>query len=115
SSNELSDAATDAWAEAHANAGKPAPPPPILRSMGVLQVHQSYLVTQDDQGLLIIDQHALHERVMFEELKNRITQSNLESQRLLMPAVVNVTPAQMALLDSMTPLLERIGIEASPL
>jgi len=106
---------TDAWAEAHANAGKPAPPPPILRSMGVLQVHQSYLVTQDDHGLLIIDQHALHERVMFEELKARITQSNLESQRLLMPAVVNVTPAQMGLLDSLAPLLERIGIEATPL
>lgn len=105
----------DAWSQAHANAGQPAPPPPILRSMGVLQVHESYLVTQDDHGMLIIDQHALHERVMFEELRQRITQRPLESQRLLMPAVLQVTQLQMDLLESLGPLFERIGIEASPI
>lgn len=106
---------SDAWSQAHANAGQPAPPPPILRSMGVLQVHESYLVTQDDQGLLIIDQHALHERVMFEELRQRITNRPLESQRLLMPAVLNVSQVQMDLLDSLGELFERIGIEVSPM
>ena len=38
----------------------------------MLQVHKSYLVTQDEQGILIVDQHALHERVMFEELRQRV-------------------------------------------
>lgn len=105
----------DAWSQAHANAGQPAPPPPILRSMGVLQVHESYLVTQDEQGMLIIDQHALHERVMFEELRQRITQRPLESQRLLMPAIVQISPLQMELLESLGPLFERIGIEVTPM
>jgi DNA mismatch repair protein MutL len=83
--------------------------------MGVLQVHESYLVTQDDQGMLIIDQHALHERVMFEELRQRITHRPLESQRLLMPAVIHTTAVRIELLEDLQPLLERIGIEAGPI
>jgi DNA mismatch repair protein MutL len=80
----------------------------------VLQVHSSYLVTQDEQGLLIIDQHALHERVMFETLIGAVGKGSLESQRLLMPAMIEVAPAQMELLESLQPLLRRIGIEAEP-
>ncbi len=90
---------------------------PALRAQGVLQVHQSYLVTQDDQGLLIVDQHALHERVMFEELRRRVLApgSTLESQRLLMPAVVSASAKRQALIEQLKPLLERIGIEAEPI
>ncbi|MEE8460466.1 MAG: DNA mismatch repair endonuclease MutL, partial [Phycisphaerales bacterium] len=65
----------------------------------VLQVHSSYLVTQDEHGLLIIDQHALHERVMFEMLLEAVSKGPLESQRLLMPAMVEVDPTQVDLLD----------------
>lgn len=89
--------------------------PPILRSFGVLQVHKSYLVTEDDHGILIIDQHALHERVMFEQLRERVLARNLESQRLLMPAVVNAGAKRQALLESLKPLLDKIGIEAEPM
>ena len=89
--------------------------PPILRSFGVLQVHKSYLVTEDDHGILIIDQHALHERVMFEQLRERVLARNLESQRLLMPAIVNAGPKRQALLESLKPLLDKIGIEAEPM
>ncbi len=83
----------------------------------ILQVHQSYVVTQDEQGLVIVDQHALHERVMFEELWRRVvaSKSRLESQRLLMPVVLRVTPKRAALLETLGPLLERIGVELSPL
>jgi DNA mismatch repair protein MutL len=77
-----------------------------------MQIHSSYIVTQDQHGLVIIDQHALHERVMFEKLKSRIVSGSLESQRLLMPAVVNVDRSQVALLDDLKPLLSRIGIDA---
>jgi DNA mismatch repair protein MutL len=87
-----------------------AAPPPL-----VLQVHNSYLVTQDADGILIIDQHALHERVMYEELRGRVLGRNLESQRLLMPVVVEVEAAGQALLESLHPLLERIGIEVQPI
>ncbi len=88
--------------------------PTIKPVTEVLQVHSTYLVTQDEQGLLIIDQHALHERVMFEVLLEAIRNGNLESQRLLMPAMVEVDPSQVDLLEGLRPLLTRIGIEAEP-
>jgi DNA mismatch repair protein MutL len=88
--------------------------PTIRVVRDVLQVHSSYLVTQDEQGLLIIDQHALHERVMFETLIEAVRRGNLESQRLLMPAMIEVDPTQMELMESLQPLLRRIGIEAEP-
>ncbi len=81
----------------------------------ILQVHKSYLVTQDAQGVLIIDQHALHERAMFELLLARIATSDLESQRLLVPAVVESSSAHIDRLPLLAPLLKRLGIEAEPL
>ena len=86
----------------------PAPAP----QSQVLQVHKSYLVTQDEQGVVIIDQHALHERVMFEYLLTRVSEGGLEGQRLLTPVVVEVSSLQMERLEGLTPLLERIGITA---
>jgi DNA mismatch repair protein MutL len=80
----------------------------------VLQVHNSYLVTQDEQGVVIIDQHALHERVMFEYLLGRVMTNGLQKQQLLAPAVVSATSSQMDLLPKLEPLFQRIGIEATP-
>jgi len=90
-----------------------APPPrPVDR---VLQVHNSFVVTQDEQGIVIVDQHALHERVMFEELIARIAGGKgLESQRLLAPATVEATAQQIDRLDDLAPLLTRLGIELTP-
>ena len=89
---------------------------PVVRPLaGALQVHSSYIVTQDEHGLVIIDQHALHERVLFEKLKARMAAGNLESQRMLMPATLHVDRAQVQLLDELKPLLGRIGIEAEPI
>ncbi len=86
---------------------------PVIRPVAdVLQIHSSFIVTQDEQGLLIIDQHALHERVMFEQLNTAIGKGNLESQRLLMPETIEVDPTQIELLDDLQPMLGRIGIEA---
>lgn len=79
----------------------------------VLQVHNSYLVTQDEEGVVIVDQHALHERVMFEYLLARVTRGELERQRLLTPVVVDVRPEQAERLETVGGLLERLGIEAS--
>lgn len=81
----------------------------------VLQVHNAYLVTQDESGVVIVDQHALHERVMFEALLARVEQSPLESQRLLTPAVIPAPPGQIERLSTLAPLFARLGIEAAPL
>lgn len=81
-----------------------------------LQVHNSYVVTEDDHGILIVDQHALHERVMFERLRARIIDQGqaLESQRLLVPTVVDVDPGREVAAERLAWLVERLGIELEP-
>ncbi len=89
----------------------------------MLQVHNSYVIVEDPDGVLIIDQHALHERVMFEAIQARILgrevgdsaggPGDLESQRMLMPVVIGADAARMALLEDAAPLLGRLGIEAA--
>jgi DNA mismatch repair protein MutL len=83
----------------------PRPSPPAI------QLHNSYLVAQSDDGMIIIDQHALHERIMYEELLARVTRGPLESQRLLIPIVVHAGPRQVALLETIKPMLEKLGID----
>ncbi|MFT5422639.1 MAG: DNA mismatch repair protein MutL [Phycisphaerales bacterium] len=98
------------------DSGDQAEPTPMATVKGVshvMQVHQSYLVTQDERGLVIIDQHALHERVMFEKLLARVQSAGvLESQQLLTPAVVAVPRGQADRIDELAPLLAKLGIEA---
>ena len=78
-----------------------------------LQLHNSYLVTQSEDGLIIIDQHALHERIMYEDLLARLSRGPLESQRLLIPETLPASSSQAALLDHIQPLLARLGIEVA--
>jgi len=79
-----------------------------------VQMHNLYLVAETDDGIVIVDQHALHERVMFEHLRRRIASGTLESQRLLLPETLNVTADQVELLEANGELLERLGIEVTP-
>jgi DNA mismatch repair protein MutL len=104
-------------AEPASAGGNGAPQRSSLRPQSILQVHNSYLVTQDEEGLLIVDQHALHERVMFETLRRRVLGEGkaLESQRLLMPEILDADEPRQALLADLQPLLSRIGIEAEPI
>lgn len=101
--------------EAPAPVYEPEALPMPKRSDSVLQVHNSFLVTQDEGGMVIIDQHALHERVMFEKLRERLDTGNLETQRLLAPAVVETTTTRAALVDDLAPLFERLGVELTAL
>jgi DNA mismatch repair protein MutL len=109
-------AADDMFADA-----APPAPAPASRPASILQFHNSYVVTPDsaggEPGLLIVDQHALHERIMFEDLRQRILVDgrDLESQRLLMPAVLDADAKRQAAADDLAPLLGRLGIELSPL
>ncbi|MDW8261812.1 MAG: DNA mismatch repair endonuclease MutL [Phycisphaerales bacterium] len=100
-------------------ADQPLPRSPVAeggrREVGrAIQLHNSYLVAETEDGMIIIDQHALHERVIFEELLTRITRGPLESQRLLIPLVFSAGATQIELIEQMRALLERLGIELSP-
>jgi DNA mismatch repair protein MutL len=77
------------------------------------QVHHRYLVTQDDDGMVVIDQHALHERVLYERVCAKVLEggSRLESQRLLVPEPVSLTPAERTAALEAREMLARIGIE----
>lgn len=79
-----------------------------------VQLHNLYLVAETDDGIIIVDQHALHERVMYEELKRRLAGGTLDGQRLLLPETLRVTPRQASLLESNADLLARLGIEITP-
>ena len=77
------------------------------------QVHNRYLVTQDDNGMVVIDQHALHERVLYERVKDKVLgeQSSLESQRLLVPEPVSLTPSERTAALDAKATLARIGMQ----
>ncbi len=79
-----------------------------------MQIHDSFIVAQSDEGLMIIDQHALHERIMYEMLSDRVRQSGLQSQRLLIPESFEVTEAEAAILESNAELIEKLGIDVVP-
>ncbi len=85
--------------------------PSDFPSRGAIQLHNTYLVCETDDGMMIIDQHALHERVLFEQFKQRIASGKLESQRLLLPESLHVSESQLALLDTFGELFERVGLE----
>lgn len=76
-----------------------------------IQVHNRYLVTQDEQGMVVVDQHALHERILYEQLRERTENKSLESQRLLMPEPIDLTPAEAAAAIEFKDVLAKIGIE----
>lgn len=77
------------------------------------QIHNRYLVTQDEAGMVIIDQHALHERVMYERIREKVLggEGRLETQRMLVPEPVSLTPAERSVALESKELLMRIGIE----
>ncbi len=92
-----------------------ATPGPLLpqQPQRAIQLHNMYLVSETDEGIIIIDQHALHERIMYEQLRERVAAGSLESQRLLLPETIKATDAQQALIEEHAQLLATLGIEAT--
>jgi DNA mismatch repair protein MutL len=76
------------------NAGPPADRK--ASSPKAIQLYNAYLVLETPEGMLVIDQHALHERILFEQLKRRIRTGTLEAQQLLIPEPVELTAEQAA-------------------
>ncbi len=79
-----------------------------------IQIHDSYIVTQTDDGFAVVDQHALHERIMYEKLVERVGREKLESQRLLIPESFEVTETEAAVIEDNEEMFERLGLEIVP-
>jgi len=79
-----------------------------------VQVHDSYIVVERDGGLEIIDQHALHERILYEEMERRLSRAPLESQRLLVPEIIELSKQEIELLMSAVETARQLGIELAP-
>jgi DNA mismatch repair protein MutL len=92
--------------------------PPTLESLRTLkalgQIRNSFILAVNEEGLWIIDQHVAHERVLFERVSRQRAAQQVESQRLLMPLVIELTPAQQAIFSEIAAELEHNGFEAEP-
>jgi len=78
------------------------------------QIHNRYLVTQDETGMVIIDQHALHERILYEQIKNKVLSKTLEKQPLLVPEAVSLSSNEFAAAIESKEMLAEIGIDLEP-
>ena len=83
-----------------------------VRPLG--QLRDSFIVATDSSGLIVIDQHVAHERVLFEAYLRQKLAGTMDTQRLLMPIVVQLPPRQLVILDSIIPELARNGFEVEP-
>ena len=80
-----------------------------IRPLG--QLEESFIIATDDDGLLLIDQHVAHERVLFDKYRALEAERRSESQQLLVPETFDLTPAQAAVFDDLAPELENYGFE----
>ncbi|MGB9611535.1 MAG: DNA mismatch repair protein MutL, partial [Bryobacteraceae bacterium] len=78
------------------------------------QLHDSFIIAAGPDGLWIIDQHVAHERILFEKFLDRLTRGRTEQQRLLLPLILTLTPAQEADYQRIAGELARAGFETEP-
>jgi DNA mismatch repair protein MutL len=83
-----------------------------LRPLG--QIRNSFILAVNEDGLWIVDQHVAHERVLFERILKQRMARKVESQRLLMPIVLELSPAQQAIFSEIADELQHNGFEAEP-
>jgi len=80
-----------------------------IRPLG--QLDESFIIATDDQGLLLIDQHVAHERILFDKYRALEAERRTDSQQMLVPETFDLTPAQAAVFDDLVPELEEYGFE----
>lgn len=97
--------ATPAWEQAESTAAA---------DERAVQMHNRYLIVEAGDGIEVIDQHALHERVLYERLKAAVERGGLEVQRLLVPERLDLSPAELELVQEHATTLEQAGMRVEP-
>jgi DNA mismatch repair protein MutL len=107
--------------EASSGRGPDADTPPVSSQAGsfgemrlIGQLANTYIVCEGPSGLLLIDQHAAHERILFEQLSRQESASGVTSQKLLVPETVELDFGEAAALTPILPKLDRLGFEIEP-
>ena len=78
---------------------------------GAMQIHNRYLITENEEGVVVIDQHALHERILYEQLREKVLAGEMETQKLLVPEPVHLSAAECAAALENQEMFAQIGIE----
>ena len=90
----------------------PAEPPPMELPLGVAraQLHETYVVAQTADGIVIVDQHAAHERLVYERMKKALAEGGIARQPLLIPEVVELDPSEVGRIASRAAELAELGL-----
>jgi len=98
--------------DAHAPAAEPAPDFALGTARG--QVHENYIIAQTATGMVIVDQHAAHERLVYEKLKRQMAENGVAAQALLIPEIVDLSASDCARLLEVAEDLARFGLGIEP-
>jgi DNA mismatch repair protein MutL len=88
--------------------------PSVVPEERAVQMHDRYIVVERDDGIEVIDQHALHERILFERLKVSVAEGRLEVQPLLIPEHVDLVPAELEVVTEHAAALRQAGMRVEP-
>ena len=75
------------------------------------QIHENYIIAQSEQGLVVVDQHAAHERLVYEKLKTQMDEGTIPAQGLLVPEIIDLEDTKIALLNTHQETLNSFGLE----
>lgn len=104
--NDIDDTSTEPTPE------KPQEHYPLGAARG--QVHENYIIAQTRDGMVIVDQHAAHERLVYEKLKTQMQQSGVASQALLIPEIINLSADDCGRLIGVRDTLDSLGLSIEP-
>ena len=104
-----------ALAERPASPSPPTDAPSDLRlGIAIAQLAGIYVLAQNDHGLVIVDMHAAHERIVYEKLKRQLDAQAIPQQRLLIPQVFSAAPVDIAVAADEASVLQQLGLELTP-
>ena len=83
----------------------------MVLGTAIAQLHEIYILAQNQHGLIIVDMHAAHERILYEKMKKEIQQDTLSSQQLLVPISLNLSQAEFSAFETALPELIKLGFD----